>query len=254
MTYTELATIHLTRNKKYIEISDFILLFNLANVAKNKKYKSKSDFNFSNRLKMNLSKANKKNKTIESFILDSYVRFKDLNELELYSKYVIWWVYTIFESQLLKKYTSIDFMNDNLMRKYLDWSNLFVKNIEIINSFNKSAKKLVRECIKSNMDIETMLEYLVISDKLSIMYTTGDISQHAIASLIDNSNIKQIINNSQRSLFTKQLFEAIIHNYEYLISSLNNACRNLIPVPVNFKEYCEILLKNLKEKMYNSSQ
>ena len=242
MNKTELAVINLSKHPLE-SLDDCVKLYNTAIITLQPKYvfSSFDSAAVSPTLIKNVRLNTRKNRAVSKLLTESFSRFAELNELDTYKRYLIWWVYTVYIPKQLYKYKPLDVLNDTLMGRYLEFVKLLSENIAIVNSFNTSCKSVVSVSLQASRSIEAVMTYLVSRDKLAAMHMAGNISSHALAAI--PNDVRETYTFRQRSNpFTAQLFESIDKNRDYLMGTLNGACKNLIQTPVDFIAQCEYIL------------
>ena len=250
MTNSELGVIYISsiiKNKKLdsTNIDDLIKILNLAIYSNRRKFKTKDEFNKSLKYIKNINTTNKRNNKFKSLL-----NIEDFKDIDI-SKYLIWWSYEIFNQRKIYKYQKENLLNDELLENYLNWSKILIRKLEIVSGFKKSCNTIINLSLKFNREISEIIRYLIQTDQLSVLHMTGKISDHSIAAMISENYLEK--NNIQlTNPFSKDLIIKIKLRSDYLISSLNLACKHLIFTPINFENYCDFSL--YQKLVYNKDK
>lgn len=228
MTQLELLVTKLSKTPS-TTIDDFVRLVNTSVTAR-------TCINGRNRVavKNYSTAAVRRNKYLTIVLSDSFAMFSELYATDIYTKYIIWWAYTVYDARLYRKYVGSDVVNTKLLNLFIEWFAVYINNIKVLSEFNASCKFVAIKC-KYMHHAADVIRDLIMHDTLAAAHMTGSISEYVLATLPDSI----LLNKSKPALFSNQLITNIRNNRDYLLGALNLACDNIIKTPVDFISYVD---------------
>lgn len=239
MTTLELIVTNLAKHE-YSTVDAYVDLVNQVNVVKKHQQKqNSSSVNMKTVLKNYRSNANRRNKLLLNIIKPVYDMFVELKSEKIFTKYIIWWTYEICKDEQIRKYSDADLLNERLMTMFIDWLDGYVNSLNILAEFNRSCAFVTAGCINGKT-AKDVISDLIKKDKLATAVMTGNLSMYALAT-IPTIVVKTF--DFKHSIFSKQLFNTISGNRDYLLGMINHGCQNVVNTPVNFLNYVDNKIK-----------